>query len=553
MNCRSHLFLIILGIFFNQSSSYASRVAIYGCVHGDLHMNQRVAETVKRHGATHLIANGDFNGGGGPKSTQSGLEQMVSITGISKQNLYIMPGNWDEEAGSKDESEILRAKSYKIFDQLGTRIADRYDKSGIVEIDGKKIQVAHFPQHPIPKKFLPPEQFIFNYFPGQAHQIATMERRKQIPHDVDLNVFGHTHVQASFYDTDYRLSINAGGLTCRKSPDQHRSIAIYDTETNEVEFYDMEEDPAILMKKLPARMSPTTTKKTYDLQDFGICKLPQNRLESFARVYFNDTQKVLDFTSKSEKHKTQNFNLDQLPDPNQLSEFIEAVKPINEAVHNAGIAAKTYEELAEKNFRERNYDQAAYFAGKEVAEYPVAEARGVRFRIKQNSNHTLDHAAFLAEMGLTDDAESLRKGIPQAYSLNHLEIDRDSVVFYKAIKHEQICKIQKSGLDSRFGGIGGATDKLDNETREAYDYAATQDRGRMYFGDLEKGKSYLSKFKEDGPTLLQIRIPLSKTLEHNLSKELDEWYIAGTTIPANWLSVRNGDHDIPVQSFQCEK
>ena len=279
------LFLYIFCIFiFSPCPSYAARVGIYGCVHGDRAMNQRVAESMQSQNVTDVIANGDFSQGN-PFDVDHVLNKMSMITGVSKEHFYIMPGNWDEET-------VGRVRAFSIFDKYGSRIANDYSEKGTIEISGKKIQVAHFPQHPIPKKLLPLSHFLFRHFPGQAHIIQTMAKKAPIPEDVDLNVFGHTHIRGHFFDTNGKLTINAGGLTDRKLPDELRSFAIYDTEKNEVEFYNVETAPATLMEVVSVHIPRESHDERVEIRDFAICGLPESDVARFVKT-FHEIEGVL--------------------------------------------------------------------------------------------------------------------------------------------------------------------------------------------------------------------------------------------------------------------
>lgn len=297
---------------FNHAPRFGARIGIYGCLHGDENMAIKVANAMKSFGATHLIGNGDF----GSLNLDNILRSMAKITGIAKDNTYLMPGNWDYETLRKDMGSV--------FSPYGHLIAPNYSESGVIEIAGKKIKVAHFPQQPIPKGFLPPDNFLYTYYNGQAHTIATMARRQPIPKDIDLNVYGHTHVRARFYDINTgKLTINAGGLTDRKLDTEKRSFAIYDTLKETVEFYSVEEEKPTLLDivsiHLPGAKSSIHGNKiirmtlssygAYDLNDFAICELNETRKSEFLIKYLNYTNEKLDLTPQNRDEKAVRFHV----------------------------------------------------------------------------------------------------------------------------------------------------------------------------------------------------------------------------------------------------
>lgn len=297
---------------FNHTPRFGARIGIYGCLHGDENMAIKVANAMKSFGATHLIGNGDF----GSLNLDSILQSMAKLTGIAKDNTYLMPGNWDYET--------LRKNIDSVFSPYGHLIAPDYSESGVIEIAGKKIKVAHFPQQPVPKEFLPPDNFLYTYYKGQAHTIATMARRQPIPKDIDLNVYGHTHIRAHFYDINTgKLTINAGGLTDRKLDTERRSFAIYDTLKEAVEFYSVEEEKPILLDIVPIHLTGAKSSihgnkiirmtlssyGAHDLNDFAICELNEKPKSEFLIRYLSDTHEELDLKPQSHDKEAVRFHV----------------------------------------------------------------------------------------------------------------------------------------------------------------------------------------------------------------------------------------------------
>jgi hypothetical protein len=131
----------------------------------------------------------------------------------------------------------------------------------------------------------------------------------------------------------------------------------------------------------------------------------------------------------------------------------------------------------------------------------------------------------------------------------------DNFVYFSKIvsrKPESICSIQKVGLDSKYGGLGGASARLFQETNGKYGWElmSEQDRGKMFFAN-SAGGMYEQYFKNDG-LVLKIRIPLSETGRVNLAEGLPgEWFSAGGSVPPEYLFV--ADSGLPLSSLPCEE
>jgi hypothetical protein len=74
-------------------------IGIFGDVHGDAEIANEVLSTFKDVGVTHIIGMGDFIERGGPPSLDGILSMITPITGVPRDRIYLMPGNWEHETG----------------------------------------------------------------------------------------------------------------------------------------------------------------------------------------------------------------------------------------------------------------------------------------------------------------------------------------------------------------------------------------------------------------------------------------------------------------------
>ncbi|MBU0744055.1 MAG: metallophosphoesterase family protein [Gammaproteobacteria bacterium] len=244
-------------------------VGVFGDTHGNIGGAKRALEQMKERGVTHIIGTGDFIHEGGVKELESMLDMITKITGVTKDNLYLMPGNWEHnellfdvaendaevnaaiDAGDFDSAlKILHHKSAKaankIFEKYGHLISAYYDEYGIVEIDGKIIRVSHLPQHPIPENLLPPKEHIKKIH-GQFTVLDTMERNTYPATSVDFEIFAHTHIAGSYKDSESKkYVINPGVIDpIRKSPSEICAFAIYYPKQDRIEHISIESDRTI--------------------------------------------------------------------------------------------------------------------------------------------------------------------------------------------------------------------------------------------------------------------------------------------------------------------
>ena len=210
-------------------------VGICGDFHGNVEGFEKALRLMNAQGVTHVIGTGDFIGWGDAQELDGILAKIKSVTGVSKDKTFLMPGNWEHKASIKP------AAANKVLSRHGHLIATEYDSHGFVEIEGKTIMVSHFPQHPVPTQFIPDERFLVRR-PGQVFILDTMDNNFYPPKTVEFAVFAHSHIRAHYVDPySEKLVINAGVLDHRaKAPDEERAFAIYNGQTGDVTFYSID-------------------------------------------------------------------------------------------------------------------------------------------------------------------------------------------------------------------------------------------------------------------------------------------------------------------------
>jgi hypothetical protein len=93
-------------------------------------------------------------------------------------------------------------------------------------------------------------------------------------------------------------------------------------------------------------------------------------------------------------------------------------------------------------------------------------------------------------------------------TLPRFKIENNLLCLYKVVPKSQLDSIVSNGLDSKYGGIGGASENM----------LAVQihDRGKMYVGNtISKTTMFLDRVLN--PILIYIKIPIEKSEEINLS------------------------------------
>jgi predicted phosphodiesterase len=113
-------------------------------------------------------------------------------------------------------------------------VADFAQDHAIIEVGKKKIMVSHYPLMKPPEELLPTENLRRVGY-RQMNQLA------QVPDDVDMVVYAHTHYSGAFRDqATGKLVVNVGTLTDYKDALEQKSFIIYEESADHVSFFDGE-------------------------------------------------------------------------------------------------------------------------------------------------------------------------------------------------------------------------------------------------------------------------------------------------------------------------
>lgn len=216
------------------------------------------------------------------------------------------------------------------------------------------------------------------------------------------------------------------------------------------------------------------------------------------------------------------IELQSMRGPHAYHQYVNLIREMGELVKLANQKSKTYRERAISAFIKKDYEGAKQNSKFEIAFYPIGFIKNFEFRI-------FSTPSLHSEEWLTSFPDNFDPFLPP----NRVDIeDGKFAYFYKSLSKSQLCKLQKSGLDSKFGGVGGASEKVGSSM------AATHDRGRMFLTDGFSEKMGYSKiFEDEGPSTVLVRLPLAQTLLLNLTWNRNEWFIAGTSISPDWIYV----------------
>lgn len=255
-----------------------------------------------------------------------------------------------------------------------------------------------------------------------------------------------------------------------------------------------------------------------------------NSLTSYANICDIDSKTIV--AKEIQIYDSGNLSEDEKVLSELLRQQKESIAILKEAILNARNASLIYAEAATKAAIEGDFQEAKKCSFLEIAHYPIVHHQNVKIRI-------YDSDADLKS--LTTDIDHPWQS-PFSSWENTLENAANTkyFTFFKAIKREQVCIIKKHGLDTLFGGQGGAS-----ETLPAFNKLTTShDRGRMFFSNQYQNTLYYKKQFEDKGFLsaeLKIIIPASQALALNLvfTPSGEENFIAGTKIPPEWIGVKD--------------
>ncbi|MBF0359771.1 MAG: metallophosphoesterase family protein [Oligoflexia bacterium] len=260
---------VILPLYFLFSNVYAMKIGIMGDIHGDTQRDIQAYEKallqMRRQSISEIILTGDY----GKIDLKLVKKSLGWFVHNSKNKIHIVMGEKDQyqyerqyftktNLGHNSNSDpVVYLKQFgEVVNPEGSF------ESKIIEIDGRKILVSHFPQHKIPLFAGAVSEVDFDKrIPRQPMIIDTMAFA-QYPNAsvIDLEIFAHTHKMTNYIyeDKDGKRVrvINAGAIGATSgvfATPLTSTYAIYDTTINKVNFYSVETSERISV--------PTSTSK----------------------------------------------------------------------------------------------------------------------------------------------------------------------------------------------------------------------------------------------------------------------------------------------------
>ena len=218
-------------------------------------------------------------------------------------------------------------------------------------------------------------------------------------------------------------------------------------------------------------------------------------------------------------------------------EHLSLIEQLRSEISDAQKQSEPFDKMATEAFDQKRYDDVVQFSEKEMQFYPVLNYQGVRVR--------------MATTPYTPDEVKHIPGYRPFDFIEDLERDHKYVYFYKIISKTHLCSYQAHGVDTRFGGRDGASERAGKRL-----LARLSDRGKTFFmstfpSNYADGSGYAEYFRDEGPKVIRVRIPLEKTISLNLTYGGGEWFLAGSRLSAEHVFVHNGTDFLPIRSINC--
>ena len=219
-------------------------------------------------------------------------------------------------------------------------------------------------------------------------------------------------------------------------------------------------------------------------------------------------------------------------------ECLKVFTKLYEAVEASRSQPKLYSAVATFYFRRGDMDKVNHYAALDNHTLPLVIANNILFRVSNISQpSTITFPDLLTEAEHREVAENtIKKGVPK--------VENGKIVFYKSVKKQQLCEIQKSGLNTKFGGISGASDLFAENSK----VAERLDRGTQSLAaTYDQAAGYSLAFQKSGieAAILKIVIPVEKVASLNLTTEWEAaWTIVASEIEPQylWVEVSSGEH-----------
>lgn len=222
--------------------------------------------------------------------------------------------------------------------------------------------------------------------------------------------------------------------------------------------------------------------------------------------------------------------------------YAQLAETINHEIREAKKRSSEYARLATESFLAGFHALKARYAKAEMEEYPLVSMNGFNFRILKPIKMTpKDGVSYFSPM---DPFKAIRQ----------VMLKRDRLLFFKVIPEKHLCSIKRVGLDSKWGGVGGASETIAGFKSLTWKY----DRGRMFLNYGYLTNDYDAGFKHNNIAVigLGIAIPADQTKNLNLTigdQHGSEWFIAGTTLVPEWINVLTPDNkSIPISEYPCD-
>lgn len=241
---RINSLAIVYFIIILITPLYAARIAYITDVHEDIEGLKNTLSQFKKQGITHIVGLGDYVDASlnetASKDPAQRLDELLSLigplSGVPKENVYLLPGNHEHSIGS--EAFVAIAQKYSTDPQFTA-----LHKGRLITIDGTTFHTSHIPFVPVGQHILPSPEKI-DYLTR-----TKMGRLEELPPEADFGVFGHVHQTGIDYDSSGKALISAGVITgSHQEYKDFRTYSIVDTKTRSIEFF---KEDAQLLKTLP--------------------------------------------------------------------------------------------------------------------------------------------------------------------------------------------------------------------------------------------------------------------------------------------------------------
>lgn len=214
-------------------------VGIFGDLHEKNELGLNLFDQFKKYGVTHVIGLGDFILFGGIPALEQILSPISSRSGVPKENIFLLPGNWEQTLNDPTHvNQVLRT--------YGNLVTNVYHQSGVINIQGERILASHFPQHGLPEALKPPAKFIRS-IEGQVTLVETFQREKYPAPDIAFELFSHTHIGGIYFDqASGKWVMNPGVMDERKDSREPKAYILYFQKRKIIRFMNVETDKVLL-------------------------------------------------------------------------------------------------------------------------------------------------------------------------------------------------------------------------------------------------------------------------------------------------------------------